>query len=846
MYPFQEKTMDASSSAVSYSPQEKAIASGSYIGNSEESACHARFQNMFRRCFKNMVPYVDVKRAKYFTESMKETEGQPLVLRYALAMKHLAEKLPVYIEEGQLLVGRVGTDKGRYGLLYPEIIGDIMGEGLDAAKNNLSAPLHIDDDDLRFVKENIVPYWQDKAFHKKLIQSVPVEMRKFTYATADGSVPRPYVGEQASMNGCLQWVPDYEKIIRKGAAAIRAEAEARIAALDRNNARDMWEKQFFLKAMMTICDAIILWARRHAEQARRLAAVEKDPVRRAELETIAENCSRVPELPAGTFHQAMQSMWFVQSFVRLERCVGFMLGNGRLDQYLYPYYKADREAGRLTDDQVMELLDCLWLQEAQFVNLPISAQSATQHEGYAHWEAVTVGGQTRDGQDATNELSYLILRSRRECPLQQPDLAARIHARSPEAFLWAVAETVKVGQGFPKIYNDEEIIPLHLAKGAPLLDIMDYCASGCTEIRMPNVDSYTSPCTQTNCTAAVETTLFNGRLKSFGEELFSVETGDPCSFRTWEEFWGAFRTQLQFMMRYALFLQYQIQQMRGQTYAAPLEDALHDKAFAACMDLDTPLSIPGTLDLGFVECIGFATAVDSLAAVKQFVFDEKVLTMRELLDALECNFEGKEHIRRMLRSGHCYGNNDPYADSIGRDIEATCQEILSRNFDHTGVHLDLRMVSITANIPFGRVLAASPNGRLAGMPVSDGSSASQGMDVNGPTAVLLSNFHTKNWASTARAARLLNIKFTPGAVEGDEGTRRLVSFFRAFCDLKLWHVQFNVINQKTLLAAQKDPQKYRNLMVRVAGYSAYFVELSTALQNDIISRNAHNEFGAAR
>ena len=264
------------------------------------------------------------------------------------------------------------------------------------------------------------------------------------------------------------------------------------------------------------------------------------------------------------------------------------------------------------------------------------------------------------------------------------------------------------------------------------------------------------------------------------------------------------------------------------------------------MDLDTPLSIPGTLDLGFVECIGFATAVDSLAAVKQFVFDEKVLTMRELLDALECNFEGKEHIRRMLRSGHCYGNNDPYADSIGRDIEATCQEILSRNFEHTGVHLDLRMVSITANIPFGRVLAASPNGRLAGMPVSDGSSASQGMDVNGPTAVLLSNFHTKNWASTARAARLLNIKFTPGAVEGDEGTRRLVSFFRAFCDLKLWHVQFNVINQKTLLAAQKDPQKYRNLMVRVAGYSAYFVELSTALQNDIISRNAHNEFGAAR
>ena len=837
--------MNTSLTSVSYSPQEQAIATGSCVGKNNPPSYHARFQKIFRRCFENMVPYVDVNRAKYFTESMKETEGLPLVLRYALAMKHLAEKLPVYIEEDQLLVGRVGTNKGRYGLLYPEIIGDIMGEGLEAAQNNLSAPLHVDVEDLRFVKEKIVPYWKDKAFHKKLIQSIPNEFRKFTYATPDGSVPRPYVGEQASMNGCLQWVPDYDKIIRKGAAAIRKEAEERLAHLDRNNAKDLWEKEFFLKAMVTICNALVIWANRHAEAARRLAAAESDPIRRVELENIAENCMRVPEFPAETFHQAMQSMWFVQSMVRLERCVGFMLGNGRMDQYLYPYYKADIESGRLDDEKVLELLDCLWLQEAQFLNLPISAQSATQHEGYAHWEAATVGGQTSDGQDATNELSYLILRSRRECPLQQPDLAVRIHARSPEAFLWAVAETVKVGQGFPKLYNDEEIIPLHLAKGAPLLDIMDYCASGCTEIRMPNVDSYTSPCTQTNCTAAVETTLFNGRLKSYGEDLFSMETGDPCTFRTWEEFWDAFKKQIQFMMRYALFLQYQIQEQRGQTYAAPMEDALHDKAFAACMDLDTPRNIPGTLDLGFVECIGFATAVDSLAAIKQFVFDDKVFTMRELLDALECNFEGKEHVRRVLRSGHCYGNNDPYADNIGRDIEAACQEILSQNFMNTGVHLDLRMVSITANIPFGRILGASPNGRLAGMPVSDGSSASQGMDVNGPTAVLLSNFHSKNWASTSRAARLLNIKFTPGAVAGDEGTRRLISFFRAFCDLKLWHVQFNVINQKTLIDAQKNPKKYRNLMVRVAGYSAYFVELSTALQNDIISRNAHNDFGAA-
>ena len=836
-----------SETCISLSPQELAVSKGLTIQDTEarESFAHKRFAAIARRAFAQMTPYVDVHRARLFTESMKETEGQPLVLRYALAMQRLAEKLPVYIEKDQLLVGRVGSDKGRYGLLYPEIIGDIMGPGLKAAKNNLSAPMHIEPEDLQYLEEHILPFWEERAFHKKLIQGIPEEFRKFSYTSNDGSVPRPYVGEQASMNGCLQWVPDYEKVIGKGLVALKEEALARMASIDRNNAKETWQQLFFLKAMVVISDALVLWARRHGEEAARMALEETDPVRRVELETIAANCCRVPEFPAENFHQALQSMWFVQSFVRLERCVGFMLGNGRLDQYLYPYYRADVDAGKLTDDQVLDLLDCLWLQEAQFVNLPISTQSATQHEGYAHWEAVTVGGQTRDGQDATNELSYLILRSRRECPLQQPDLAARIHTRSPESFLWAVAETIKVGQGFPKVYNDEEIIPLHLAKGAPLQDIMDYSASGCTEIRMPNIDSYTSPCTQTNCTAAVETTLFNGRLKSYGDDVFSLETGDPRTFATWDEFWQAFKKQLQFMMRYALFLQYRIQELRGTSYAAPMEDLLHDKAFAACMDLDSPLHIPGTLDLGFVECIGFATAVDSLAAVKQFVYEEKRLSMQELIEALECNFEGKEAVRELLRSGHCYGNNDPFADAIGRDIEAACQEVISQNFKNTGVHLDLRMVSITANIPFGKILAATPNGRLAGMPVSDGSSASQGADMNGPTAVLLSNFFTKNWASTARAARLLNIKFTPGAVRGDAGTERLVAFLRTFCDLKLWHVQFNVINQKTLLAAQKEPQKYRSLMVRVAGYSAYFVELSRALQDDIISRHAHEDFGAA-
>lgn len=730
-----------------YSPQETSLIKGDEACIGRDAPCHKRFKKIYERVFANSVPYVDVKRAKLFTESMSESEGEPVILRYAKALKHMATYLPVYIEKDQLLVGRVGTPAGRYGLLYPEIIGDIMEAGLEGAHNSPKPAMKISSEDLRVVKEFIVPYWKNRSFHKKLIQAIPKEARKFSYAKEDGSVPRPYVGEQASMIGCLQWVPDYEKIIVKGTDAMRQDAIDRLASLDANNSREKWEKGNFLQAMMLVCDSLEIWARRHAQLARELAGSESNPERRHELLKIAEICERVPQYSATSFHEALQSMWFVQSLIRLERAMGYMLGNGRLDQYLYPYYKADRKAGKITDEEVLELFDCLWLQEAQFLNLPVSSQSASQHEGYAHWEAATIGGQTRDGRDATNELSYLILRSRRECPLQQPDLAARIHIRTPEEFVRAVSETIKVGHGFPKLLNDEEIIPLHLAKGAPLKEILDYCASGCTEIRMPNVDSYTSPCTQTNCTAAFETTIFNGHLKSFGNELFTFESGDPVNFTKWEDFWEAFKSQLQFMMRQALYLQYIIQEARPACYAAPIEDLLHDRAYESCIDLDSTASIPGALDLGFVECIGFATAVDSLAAIKQFVFEEKRYSIQEVINALERNFEGYEDMRRVLKSGHCYGNNDPYADSIGKDIEAAAQEIISKNFANTGVYLDLRMVSITANIPFGKILAATPNGRLAGMPVSDGSSASQGADSNGPTAVLLSNHHSKNWAS---------------------------------------------------------------------------------------------------
>ena len=481
----------------------------------------------------------------------------------------------------------------------------------------------------------------------------------------------------------------------------------------------------------------------------------------------------------------------------------------------------------------------MWVGMAQFIDLYISPTGGAFNEGYAHWEAVTIGGQTPDGCDATNDLSYLFLRSKREFPLHYPDLAARIHSRSPERFLWEVAETIKDGSGFPKLINDEEVIPLYVSKGATFAEAYDYAVSGCSEARMPNRDTYTSGGAYINFAAALEMALGNGRMRKYGDRQLGVATGDPREFTCWDDLWQAYVAQHTLFLRTAFVQQYLINNLRARHFAQPMGSAMHDLCMKYCLDLHTP-QIPEGINLGYFEYIGFGTVIDSLAALKKVVFEDKTLAMAEVLDAMACDFEGKEDIRQILKNAPCYGNNDACADAIGRDIDALSLVYANKYSKELGMHNDVRYVPFTSHVPFGKVVSAMPNGRKAWTPLSDGSSASHGADVNGPTAIMLSNFGSKNYGSRERAARLLNIKFTPKCLEGEEGTRKLVSFIRTFCDLKLWHVQFNVINKATLIAAQKDPEKYRNLIVRIAGYSAYFVDLSPDLQNDLIARTEHD------
>ncbi len=829
--------MNAISSACPcLSPQEERLQEKIQGKENHFRKTHPRVFRLLER-FDGQKPRIDIERALYFTESMRQTEGEHLTLRWAKALMHIAKNISVCVQEDQLLLGRAGCD-GRYGILYPELDGDFLDIAVRDLPTRQQSPAYITEGDARRVVEEIAPYWKGKTYHEDLNASLPPEVHKLTYDDPEGLISRFIVNETSSFRSSIQWVHDYAKVLRRGFNDIKREAQEKLAALDPLSPKDMCEKKPFLEAVVIVSDAIVLWARRHAALAREMAAKEQNPERKAELLRMAENAERVPAEPARDFYEAVQSQWFVQMFSRMEQKTGTTISNGRMDQYFYPYYIKDIEEGKITEEKAMELLECMWVGMAEFIDMYISPTGGAFNEGYAHWEAVTVGGQTPEGCDATNELTHLILKSKREFPLHYPDLAARIHSRAPESYLWDVAETIKDGAGFPKLLNDEEIIPLYVSKGATFEEALDYAVSGCAEARMPNRDTYTSGGAYINFAAAVEMTLRNGRMKKYGDRALGVETGDPRGFETWEQFWDAYRQQHMLFLRTAFIQQYLIIQIRARHFAQPMGSALHDLCMKHCLDLHQP-HIPEGVDLGYFEFMGLGTVVDSLSAIKKFVYEEKRLTMDQVLAAIDADFEGYEDVRALLRSAPCYGNNDPYADAIGKELDRISVEYAAKYSKDLGINNDVRYVPFTSHVPFGKVVSATPNGRAEWFPLSDGSSASHGADVHGPTAVLLSNAATKNMGMRARAARLVNIKFTPKSVQGDQGTEKLVDFIRTFCDLKLWHVQFNVLNRETLIAAQHDPQKYRNLIVRIAGYSAYFVDLSPDLQNDLIARTDH-------
>ncbi|MDR2421965.1 MAG: glycyl radical protein, partial [Deltaproteobacteria bacterium] len=664
---------------------------------------------------KGAKPVIDVERALYFTQSMEKTEGEHLSLRWAKALHNVAANVSVYVTEGQLLLGRVGQP-GRHGILYPELDGDFLGLAVASLPGRVGSPADISAADAKLVVERISPYWRGKTYHEALSQSLPEDVFNLTYDDPGGLNSRFIVNETSSFRSSIQWVHDYEKVLKRGFKGVAAEANERLRALDPYDPADQAEKRPFYEAVLIVAEAISLWARRHAELAEAQAAETADPDRRSELLAMAAIARKVPWEPASTFREAVQSQWFTQLFSRLEQKTGTIVSNGRMDQYFYPFYEKDKANGLIDEDGALELLECLWVGLAEFADLYISPAGGAFNEGYAHWEAVTIGGQTSMGEDATNELTHLFLRSKREFPLHYPDLAARIHSRSPQAFLWDVAETIKDGSGFPKLINDEEVVPLYVKKGATFAEALDYAVSGCTEARMPNRDVYTSGGAYVNFAAALEMALRDGRLLKYGEARLGPATGEARDFGSYDELYGAYLAQHLNLLRAAFAQQYRVNKLRARHFSQPMGSALHDLCLKSGVDLHQEF-VPEGLNLGYVEFIGYGTVADSLSALKKTVFEDRRLSMAQVMAALDDDFVGHEATRAILRSAPTYGNNDPYADSIARDLDRVSVEFCQKYSQSLGINNDIRYVPFTSHVPFGRVVSATPNGRVAWFPL---------------------------------------------------------------------------------------------------------------------------------
>jgi pyruvate formate-lyase/glycerol dehydratase family glycyl radical enzyme len=558
--------------------------------------------------------------------------------------------------------------------------------------------------------------------------------------------------------------------------------------------------------------------------------VESNPVRRAELEKISEICRWVPAHPARTFHEALQSFWFVHLILNLETN-SYAIGPGRFDQYLYPYYQADVEAGRLSQDQAWELLACLWI---KFNELTVVKEGGTAKASttYADFQNLNLGGQTADGLDATNELSYLCLDVTGRLKLPQPQVSVLISEKTPDRFLLKACEVIRMGFGLPAVFNEDEKVQALLHKGKTLEDARLGGINGCVELNVQGKDNMASS-GYLNMPKCLELALNDGVNPATGAQL-GPRTGNPRNFASFDGLLQAFRQQL----AHAVDLKIIYDGIARQVYAEFCPVPFTSLLISDCMEKGRDYHAGGArYNLPLICGVGTGTMADSLAAIKKLVYTDRKVSLDEIAAALRADFKGYERLRQMLLNGAPkWGNGDNMVDTLGHDtVDLFCNE-LEKHRNAEGVTYAANMIPTTTHIWFGALTGATPDGRLSGTPLSEGISPVQGMDRNGPTAVVRSMARLDH----ARCCgTLLNMKFHPSALSGQEGLRKFAHLIRTYFGLGGHHMQFNVVSAETLRAAQEHPEQYRTLVVRVAGYSDYFVRLSRDLQDEIISRTEH-------
>ena len=837
---------------------------GLYTYNSEKIPKPERVTRLIDNLFAKM-PEIESARAILITESYKATENEPMIIRRAKAFEHILENIPIIIRDEELIVGST-TIAPRGCQTYPEFSFEWLEDEFDTVETRSADPFYISEKTKQELRE-VHKYWKGKTTSELATAYMAPE----TLRAIEHNIFTP---GNYFYNGVGHVTVQYDKVLAIGYEGIIAEVEAELAKCNVGDG-DYAKRTHFYEAIITSCKAVITYAKRYAKLAKEEAEKCSDPKRKTELLQISQNCERVPAKGAASFYEACQSFWFVQQLLQIESS-GHSISPGRFDQYMYPYYAADRDSGKITREFAQELMDCIWI-KLNDLNKCRDAVSAEGFAGYSLFQNLIAGGQNKDGVDVTNDLSFMCIQASMHVMLPQPSFSVRVWNGTPHDFMIRAAELTRTGLGQPAYYNDEVIIPSLLNRGLTLEDARDYDIIGCVEPQKAGKTDGWHDAAFFNMCRPLELVFSNGVDK--GEQI-SIQTGKVEEMSSFEEFYNAYKEQMKYNIGLLVNADNAIDVAHAERCPLP---------FLSCM-IDDCIKRGKTVQEGgavynFTGPQGFEVAnmADSLYAVKKLVYDEKKISMAEFKELLAFNYgkgldaasiselttevakslkaAGKtvgekeitaiikavketaeaseikargEKLLEMIEEIPKFGNDIAEVDAFARDVAYTYTKPLETYQNPRGGMYQAGLYPVSANVPLGAQTGATPDGRLAHTPVADGVSPTAGKDVNGPTAA--ANSVSKLDHYIASNGTLFNQKFHPSALSGREGLENFVALIRSYFDQKGSHMQFNVVSRETLLDAQKNPEQYKHLVVRVAGYSALFTTLSRSLQDDIINR----------
>lgn len=773
----------------------------------------------------NTRPYISVERARLITEAYKKYEGTVSypVLR-ALAFQYLMEHKEVYIGERELIVGEKGG-RPQATPTYPELCCHSL-EDLEIIQKREKISFLVSPEVKKIYQQEIIPYWKNKAMRTRIFQEMSSEWKD----CYEAGIFTEFMEQRAPGHTVAD-----EKIYHKGFSGFIQDIEKALNTLDYYQDPEAYDKKEELKAMLICAKAIINLAKRYAETARLMAETENNFQRKQELQEIARICSYVPENPPRNFWEALQMYWFVHIGVISELNTWDSFNPGRLDQHLYPFYQRELKEGTLTPELAKELLECFWI---KFNNQPAPPKvgiTLAESGTYTDFANINHGGLKADGSDGVNDLTYLMLEVVDEMRLLQPSTNVQLSKKNPDKFLRRACEIIKKGWGQPSVFNADEVIEEMLRQGKSIEDARCGGTSGCVETGAFGKESYILT-GYFNLVKVLEITLHNGTDPRTGGKI-GLETGELNHFNSFEELFLAYQKQLHHFIDIKIKGNNIIERLYATYMPAPFLSII----ISDCITKGKDYNAGGArYNTDYIQGVGIGTITDCLSAIKYHIFEQQNLDWKKFKEALADNFAGYEEIRQMfLNKTPKYGNDDDYADEIMKIVfEAFYQEVNGRKNTKGGVYR-INMLPTTCHIYFGSVVGATPDGRKAGEPLSEGISPVQGADRSGPTAVIKS---AAKMDHVKTGGTLLNQKFTPQLLEDEAGIRALMHLIRSYFRLNGHHIQFNVVSADTLRAAQKEPEKYRNLIVRVAGYSDYFNNLSKTLQDEIISRTEHKSY----